>query len=289
VAGQRFTKEREEAIIQLLDDDSPVVREALLLELGRLGETGVICLKKVLCSGNRIIEKQARIFLDELQGPNTEKEFIQFIRSLSYELETGCLLLNRAVYPEIDTAESCFILDAMAARCRELFVMPVSAFEKCKIINRVLFHEYGFRLNKENLNDPQNCFLGQVLDLRKGNPITLSILYILTAQRCGLQLEPVVLPRNFLAGCFQENEVFYIDASERGAFRSPEEAREKFCVGKTVAGDNFLAPTPVGEVLCRCCQFLEREYKLQNNQVRARMFAGFVQEFEAIYRRHANS
>ncbi len=289
MAGQILRKEREEALTLLLDDPSPVVQKAILQELGRLGEVGSVFLKNILCSGNRILEAQARIFLEELQGPNTIKEFIQFIRSLNYELETGCLLLNKTVHPEIDTAESCFILDAVAARCRELFVLPGSALEKCKVINRVVFHEYGFRTNKEDLNDPQDCFLGEVLNRRRGNPLTLSILYILTAQRCGLQLEPVFLSRQFLVGCFHEDEIFYIDANERGAFRSPQEARNLFSSGNIGAGDAFLAPTPVGEVLCRCCQYLEREYRLQKNQARARMFAGFVHEFEATYRRHANS
>ncbi len=287
--GQRLSKEREEALIYLMDDDSPVVQKALLQELERLEEVGARLLKKVLRSGNRILEEQARIFLEELQGPDTIKEFIRFINSLNYELETGCLLLNRTVYPNIDTADSCFLLDAIGARCRELFVLPGSTLEKCKVINRVIFHEYGFRPNKENIDDPQNNYLSQVLEYRIGNSITLSILYILVAQRCGLQLEPIILSEHFLAGCFNESETFYIDASVRGAFRSPQEARKLFSFTNSRAGEDFLAPAPVGEVLCHCCQNLSRIYSISGNQIRARLFAGFIQEFEATYRRHANS
>ncbi len=287
--GQRLTKEREEALIQLMDDDSPVVQKALQRELERLDEAGAALLKKVLRSGNRILEEHARLLLEELQGPDTVKGFIRFIRSLNYELETGCLLLNRTIYPEIESADSCFFLDAIGARCRELFVLPGSPLEKCKVINRVLFHEYGFHANKDNLDDPQNNFLNQVIESRKGNPTTLSIVYILIAQRCGLQLEPVILSDHFLAGHFQENETFYIDASARGAFRSPREARKIFSAANSKPENNHLVPSPVGEVLCHCCQNLARIYSLKNNQGRARLFTGFVQEFEATYRRHAKS
>jgi hypothetical protein len=91
------------------------------------------------------------------------------------------------------------------------------------VLNRVLFHEYGFRGNVERYTDPLNSFLDEVLSRRKGLPITLSILYVLVAQRIGLILEPVGLPGHFVAGCFSEDDPFFIDAFDQGALRTPAE------------------------------------------------------------------
>lgn len=279
---------REEAIIRLLDDDSPVVQAALKEEFKRLDDAGIALLRKLARSRNRIVAAQARDFLEELQGPNTIKRFRAFIRSLNYELETGCLLLNRTVYPEVDVAETCMEIDAIAARCRELMVLPSSPWEKCKILNRVLFHEYGFRGNTENFDDPLNSFMAQVLERRKGIPITLSILYILVAQRCGLDLEPIGMPGRFMVGCFLEERPFYIDAYERGGVRTAEELKEILRRNNLKARPSFLAPSSVGDVLKRCCQNLVRQYSMKNNPSKAKLFASFVREFEVTYSKHAN-
>ena len=48
-----------------------------------------------------------------------------------------------------------------------------------------------------------------------------------------------------------------------------------------------LAPTPVREVLCRCCRNLVNHYTAAGDSERAALFAGFVEEFEAAYARHS--
>lgn len=282
-----ISPERQAALIRLMDDDSPVVRTAVMDELKRLDRAGIDWLRKLARGPNRMVASEARNFLEELRNPDTIEEFTRFIRSVSYELETGCLLLNRTLYPDADVTDCCIRIDALAKRCRELMVLPNSPFEQCKAVNRVLFHEYGFRGNVEDFDDPLNSFLCQLLERRKGIPITLSILYILVAQRCGLELEPVGTPGRFLVGCFLEREAFYIDPFERGAFRTVREVEEMLLRNSLKPRPGFLAPTSVGEVLCRCCRNLTRQFAIRNDPEHSRVFAGFVHEFEEIMRRHA--
>ena len=279
---------REQSLIRLIDDESPVVQAAVRDELKRQGERGIAFLKRLSQRPNRILASHARQFLEELEGPEPVASFIQFIRSLQFELETGCLLLNRTVYPELDTSECCMILDAIGARCRELMVLPSTPWEKCKVLNRVIFHEYGFRGNVENYDDPLNSFIGHVLRRRKGLPITLCIVYILAAQRCGLDLEPVGMPYHFLVGCFLEKMPFYIDAFERGRFRTTEELKAFLERRNIEPLTEYLAPASVSDVLRRCCQNLVDDYRLEGNPERAQLFERFVHEFEGRYRRHAN-
>lgn len=287
VADRRISADREQAIIALLDDDNPVVQAAVFEELKRQGSLGVELLRKITRDHNRILATHAQDILHELQGPDTVAEFVKFIRSTSYELETGSLLLNRTVFPEVAPEDVCIPLDGLAQRCRELMVHPSSPMEKCKVLNRVLFHENGFRGNTEYYDDPLNSFLGNVIMRRRGIPISLSILYILVAGRCGLQLEPVGLPGRFLVGCFEGDHPFYIDVFERGGFRTVEELSQMLMRDNIPPRPGFFAPTPVGDVLCRCCRNLMHQYSLKHQPHKAKLFASFVHEFESTYRRQA--
>lgn len=289
MASIPLTPARKEALAGLLDDPSPAVRQALLGFFQNLGDNGHAFLRELAEGPNRITGLHARWYLAELKFADPINEFRGFIRSLSYELETGVLLLSRTVYGELDVSQYCREIDRIAARCRELMVEPLSAREKCKVLNRVLFHELGFRGNVDDYTDPENSFLHRVLDRRKGLPITLSILYLLVADRCGIRLEPVALPGHFLVGCYAEGETFFIDSFDHGRFLTVDDVRTYLAGRKIEADESYLAPTTVREVLCRCCRNLASHYAATQNLPLARLFASFVEEFEATYEQNMNS
>jgi regulator of sirC expression with transglutaminase-like and TPR domain len=276
------------ALLGLLDDASPTVRRALLLHFTALGPAAASFLQSVARGPNRVVGRHAAWFLDELKFTDPVAEFVGFIRSMNYELETGALLLARTVSPRLDAGACCAQLDAIAARCRELIVEPSSAREKCRVINRVLFHEWGFHGNVENYTDPRNSFLDEVIERRTGLPISLSIVYLLVAQRAGLELEPVGLPGHFVVGCFSDDLPFFIDPFERGLFRDVQEVFELLRSNNHTPVPADLAPTPVREVLCRSCRNLVNHCTAAGDLARARLFAGFVEEFETTYAKHAS-
>jgi regulator of sirC expression with transglutaminase-like and TPR domain len=276
-----------EALLSLLDDPSPVVRRALHAHFAANGGEAESFLRGVASGKHRALAWHARRFMEELNFSDPAAEFRTFIRSLSYELETGSLMLARTVNPRLDAGRCCEQLDAIAARCRELIVEPSSAREKCRVLNRVLFHDYGFRGNIEHYTDPLNSYLDVVLERKKGIPVSLSIVYLLVAQRAGLELEPVGLPGHFMVGCFLDAEPFFIDAFDGGILRSADEILGLLRAQEIDPSPLDLAPTPVREVLCRSCRNLVQHYTAAGEIERARLFAGFVGEFESAYERNA--
>ena len=277
------------ALLTLLDDPSPGVRKALVTHFQELGDCGIQFLREVVSGLDRPLANHATWYLAELKYGDPVAEFRTFIRSLNYELETGALMLSRTVHPQLDTAACGAALDKMAARCRELISEPATAREKCRVINRVLFHEWGFHGNVEHYTDPLNSFIDQVIARRKGIPISLSILYLLVAHRLDLELEPIGLPGHFVVGCFTGAEPFFVDPFDRGVFRDPDELLDLLRSNNLTPSPTDLMPTPVREVLCRCCRNLVNHYSVAGDARRARLFAGFVEEFESTHARETSS
>ncbi|MCC6414423.1 MAG: transglutaminase family protein [Opitutaceae bacterium] len=278
---------RRDSLLRLLDDPSPAVRQALLAYFSELGEPAHVFLREMANAHNRLLSRHAQWFLNQLHSANPVAEFSAFIRSLNYELESGALLLARTVNPYLNVGACRATLDQIAARCRELVTEPTDAREKCRVLNRVLFHEWGFHGNREHYTDPLNSLIDRVLERRRGIPVSLSLLYLFVAERIGLELEPVGVPGHFLVGCFQDDTVFFIDAFERGLFRDAPDVLELMHANHLEPQLSDLAPTPVREVLCRCCRNLVNHYHKAGDAARARLFAGFVEEFESAYERHS--
>jgi regulator of sirC expression with transglutaminase-like and TPR domain len=287
VATKMLSVRDRAALLGLLDDPAPGVRQALLAHFLALGADGTQFLREVAHDPHRPLARHAAWYLAELKFGDPVTEFRSFIRSHHHALETGALLLSRTVAPNLDLGACGATLDQIAARCRELISKPASAREQCRIINRVLFHEWGFHGNTEHYTDPLNSFLSQVLVRRKGIPISLSVLYLLVAGRLDLELEPVGLPGHFVVGCFNGVAPFFVDPFDRGVFRDTAEILDLLRANNLTPTAADLAPTPVREVLCRSCRNLVNHYSAAGDTGRARLFAGFVQEFESTHQHHA--
>jgi regulator of sirC expression with transglutaminase-like and TPR domain len=76
----------------------------------------------------------------------------------------------------------------------------LTSFEKIKILNYVFFDVHKFTGDNEDYHNPDNSYLSKVLERKKGNPISLAIIYSLVAQRLRLPVFGINLPQHFIVG-----------------------------------------------------------------------------------------
>lgn len=269
--------------MELIDDPSPIVRKELLDELIRQGPSGIEFLNQLSSGSNRLHIWHANQIIEELRRSNPISMFRNFIQSQNYELETGCFHLAKIMYPELAITEFCQSINEIADRCRQISVEPSSAKDRCTVINRVLFHELGYRGNVENYEAPENCFLNQVIENRKGIPISLSCLYILVAQRLNLDLEGIALPGHFMVACYDDETPLYIDPFDRGRFWNSSDLLHRLEQTSFVSNINILAPVPIREILSRSCRNLVSHYAQIGDTKNSLLFHSFVTEFGDVY------
>jgi len=75
-------------------------------------------------------------------------------------------------------------------------------------IIQFLFQEQGFGGDKNSYYDPANSYIDQVLQRKRGIPITLAVITIEVARRCGVPLFGVGMPGHFLVGHRDAEGVF---------------------------------------------------------------------------------
>ncbi len=92
----------------------------------------------------------------------------------------------------------------------------LSALANIAAINKVLFEEENFSGNSEEYDDPRNSYLNDVLERKKGIPITLSLVYTEVARRRGLPLAGVGFPGHFLVKYPGPPAEILIDPYHRG-------------------------------------------------------------------------
>ena len=114
------------------------------------------------------------------------------------DLPEAALIIAQDEYPGLDIEPYLCQIDEFAAEIAGRLETNGNAESMISTINTHLFKDLGFRGNMDDYYDPRNSLLNDVLDRRRGIPISLSILYLGIGRRLGLDLEGVSFPGHFL-------------------------------------------------------------------------------------------
>jgi regulator of sirC expression with transglutaminase-like and TPR domain len=266
---------------RLLDDPSPVVRQAVVAEVKAAGTAGILWLERVAAKGE--LAPHALSLLADLRTVEAAAQaFAAYLREKELDLEEACLLLERVSCPSLPPRAYAAELDRMAVRTGELIAEPLDVRAKCRLLCRVIFGEEGYRGAQESFSAPASSLLSKVMSTRRGIPISLCLVFLLVGRRLGLPLQPVGLPGRFMVGIFRGREPLYIDCYEGGAFRTRADVQLMLLDNHLPADEAFLGPVSVAQTLARCCRNLVSQYEAQGDDRSSRLYLGFVRTLEQL-------
>ncbi len=182
-------------LIELLDDETPLVRQTVVRELASFGAKVYEELKslpieispKEKTLLNTVLEAPRRVFLKrewpQWFGLPDDKERLETALALLSEYQSG---LEFRGYLRV-------LLDELAQEYRSKY--PTTDVHT---LAEFLFRDKTFTGANDDYYNPQNSNLIYVIKQRKGIPISLSCVYMLVGWRLGLNIRGCNSPRHFL-------------------------------------------------------------------------------------------
>jgi len=187
------------------------------------------------------------------------------------DLARAALAVAQDEYPALRPEVYLAKLDEYAARVRAFAGGEGDPYRLVASLNYVLFKQEGFRGNRGDYYDPRNSFLNDVIERKKGIPITLSVLYIEVAARAGLKLRGVGFPGHFLVRHADEEEMV-IDPFDKGEVRTLEDLQtllDGLYNGKVALRPEFLATVTHRQIIHRMLNNLKGIYLSEENLLKA--------------------
>lgn len=222
-------KNKIDALIALLDDPDSEVIDAVTDNLLREGPEIIPQLEKIWESTlDEALQERLENVIHNIQFDNTKKNLIAWCNSGAEYVFDGAAYLAHFQFPEINLQK----LDKEITKIKEDIWLEVNnnltALEKVKILNYVIFDIHKYTRNTSNFYSPQNSFINQVIETKKGNPISLAIIYMAVAYKLNLPIYGVNLPKNFILAYKDEYRqhdsedetediLFYINPYNKGA------------------------------------------------------------------------
>jgi regulator of sirC expression with transglutaminase-like and TPR domain len=144
--------------------------------------------------------------IHEIQFEHTKRQLQLWVDG-EKDLLTGAIVVAKYQYPGLDEDHIReFIIEIRKDIWLEMS-HRLTAFEKVRIFNKVFFGKYRFHGDSKDFHSPNNSFINTVVESRKGNPLSLSLVYSVVAQSLGMPVYGVNLPNHFVLAYIDEDGI----------------------------------------------------------------------------------
>lgn len=219
-----------EALVRLLDDTDADIFSHVEDKLLSYGSEVIPALENFWeQSLDVILQQRIEDLIHKIQFQSLKHDLQTWALSGAFDLLNGFILVSRYQYPDLDEQKIIQQIDTIKRDAWIELSYDTSPVEKVKILNHVFYNIHGFTGNTTNYQDPQNSYINVVLETRRGNQISLAIIYSVVAQKLDIPIYGVNLPQHFILAYRDEQQqlkkevvqkeeeiLFYINAFNKG-------------------------------------------------------------------------
>jgi hypothetical protein len=187
------------ALITLLDDpDEEVYRHVT----DKLISFGTEIIPSLEDAWGKTFDPDLHFRLEELihliQFETLLKEAAAWAKESSGDLLQGAFLVSKYQYPDLNTSAIMARIEKLGKDIWLEMNYNLTPLEQVNVFNHVLFTLNGFTGNTANIHDPQNSYLNILLETKKGNAVSLSVLYLILAAKIRMPAYGINLPQHFV-------------------------------------------------------------------------------------------
>jgi len=182
-------------------------------------------------------------------------------------LAEAALYIASDEYPKMDIPAYLTVLNQWSSSLKKESTRK-PALSRLDLLNNLLFEKMQFSGNIDNYYDPKNSFLNDVIDSRKGIPISLSVIYLELAWNLGLDATGIGFPGHFLVRINDHGKMVYVDAFYRGRVMTTADCMEfwnDISEGELEFQESFLSSMNKQQILIRMLRNLKSIYLEQKS------------------------
>lgn len=228
-------------MVRLIDDPDDTIFEHVRDEIINHGTSAIPFLESSWETEDFGLLFQSRIedLIKEIQLKAIKDELSSWCKSSQKDLLNGAIIISRYQYPNFNEEK----IRTKIQEIRKDIWLEISshqtAYEKVRIFNKVFYGKYNFSGNSKDYHSPLNSCINTVLDTKKGNPLSLCLIYSIIAQSLDMPVYGVNLPNHFVLTYLDENNImsfidpenkhgnlFYINAFSKGGIFNTDEIDE---------------------------------------------------------------
>lgn len=203
------------ALISLLEDPNEQIYNEVNQTIIALGEAGIEPLQDAFNTSEDELQKERIVaILDDLKLNKLNKDLNDWYSFNNTDLLVGLYAIASYGYPDFSKEDITKTLDLI-----EVAIKTAKDENEDEhivdIMNQVILYDFGFNGNIRNYTGINNSFINKIVENKISNPIGLSIIYLIMAERLNINLVGVNSPGHFILGYV--NDYFSVEDVEDGS------------------------------------------------------------------------
>lgn len=285
-----------DSLIKLLDDPNDEIFHEVEKALLKLKLEAVTHLEKSWDTANsELLQSRIENIVHQIQFDHVKEELSNWITTGADDLLYGAYIVAKYHFPALEFSW----IEAQINEIRKDIWFELSeqltSLEKVKVVNHIMFEVYKFTRNNINIMSADNNFVNEVLLTKKGNPVSLSVIYSVVCQRLGLPIYGVNLPKNFILAYLDIGEatrlslaqgevMFYINPINKGAVLGRKEIEFFLKQQKLQPQPGYFLPIRSNEeIVKRMFNNLLFAYESANDTVKVKEISELMSMFNNFY------
>ena len=213
------------ALVTLLEDEDKEILNHVEDKLLSMGTQVIPFLEKewMKNSLNPDVRNKIEDIIHVLQYDLLKDKLLNWKAEGAEDLLEGMMLISNYQYPDLNIKFLKRKFEQFYYEAWKEFKNEMGPVDQIKVLNDIMFNKLKFRPNSKNFHAPSNSMINVVLESKKGNPLSLCVIYMLIAQRLKLPVFGVNLPNLFILTYKTDSTQFYINVFNNGLIFSTED------------------------------------------------------------------
>lgn len=203
------------SLVRLIDDPDKSVYEHVRDQLIAAGPEVIPVLETSWRTEhyNGSIQERVDEIISQIQSESSYTAMERWLFSIDRDLLEGALIVAGYADPFLNPKDVRDYIDHLVRKVDLSLSYRMTAMEQVMTLNKVFFQSEGYKGDEQDFHSSTNSVLTDVIALRKGNPLSLSVLYSIVSQRLEIPIYGVNLPGHFVVAYTAQNHFFQVHQS----------------------------------------------------------------------------
>ena len=222
------------ALLHLIDDPDSDVYTTVREKLISYGKNVIPNLEYLWeTTDNPFIQERVEMLIHNVQYEEVKNQLNDWLKEGEPELLKGAYIFNNYHFPDVPYDNIAKPLENLRRNIWLELNPYLTPLEQTNIITGIIFQYYKFKKNPTDSNRPHDFLLSQVLETKKGNNISLTIIQLILARLAELPIHLIQIPDQLILAYIKypsdntfsgepENIPFYIDGGSGQIFSYKE-------------------------------------------------------------------
>jgi regulator of sirC expression with transglutaminase-like and TPR domain len=263
-----------QALISLVDEPDEKLYAHIKSHILSYGTAAILPLESAWEKAfDDTIQQRIIQLIHQIQQESLYAELHEWANFGYEDLLRGYLIVTRYQYPDLNVDQLTREVGRIVQEVWLELNNNLTPLEKIKVLNHTIYDVNRFSGNTTNIHLPENFYLKNLLEGRKGNPLSLGIFYIIIARSMRIPIYGIDLPKHFILAYSDElkteqtadDVIFYLNPFNKGAIFTKNEIDLYVKQLRLEPKEAFYAPCSNKAIIIRLIKGLSESYSLSGN------------------------